>query len=125
MINLTFGTTANVYLTLSDSATLTGPNYLFVFTHRTSNEVTSFIKLYANNTSTHKERYDLFSFNVNQLFDEVGEYYYDVYEQQSTTNLIPSLATSLLESGIMRISEQAADKIEYTAYQTDNTFQTR
>jgi len=125
MINLQFGTTANVYLTLSDSATLTAPNYLFIFTHRTSNEVTSFVKLYADNTSEFKDRYDLFSFDVDQLFDETGEYYYEVYEQVSTSNTCKEDAGALLESGIMRLSEESEDTFEFKAYQTTNIFQTR
>ena len=125
MINLTFGTTANVYLTLSDSATLTAPNYLFIFTHRTSNVVTSFVKLNADDLSEFKDRYNLFSFDVDQLFDEVGEYYYEVYEQESSSNLCTTDATSLLETGIMRLSAEDEDTFTFKAYQTENTFQTR
>lgn len=125
MINLKFGTTANVYLTLSDSATLSAPNYLFIFTHRTSNEVTSFVKLNADDQSEYKDRYNLFSFDVDQLFDEVGEYYYEVYEQESTSNLCSTDATSLLETGIMRLSKEDEDQFTFKAYQPENIFQTR
>lgn len=125
MINLTFGTTANVYLTLSDSATLSAPNYLFVFTHRTSNVITSFVKLNGDDQSEYKDRYNLFSFDVDQLFDEVGEYYYEVYEQESSSNLCATDATSLLETGIMRLSKEDEDNFTFKAYQTENTFQTR
>ena len=125
MINLKFGTTANVYLTLSDSATLLAPNYLFIFTHRTSNEVTSFVKLNADDQSEYKDRYNIFTFDVDQLFDEVGEYYYEVYEQESTSNLCSTDATSLLETGIMRLSKEDEDQFTFKAYQPENIFQTR
>lgn len=125
MINLQFGTEAYVYLTLSDTATLASPNYLFIFTHRTSNKETAFVKLYTDNISEFKERYDLFTFDVDQLFDEVGEYYYEIWEQSITSNLCKTDAISMLEHGIMRIKKAEEDTFTFTTYQPKNTFTTR
>lgn len=122
MIYLTKGQTNSIILTLKEKQTLTNPNYLFVFTHRGTNIVRSFVLLQASNISTHKERYDEFSIVANTYFTnyDSGEWEYEIYEQTSTTNTDPSLATSKLETGIMRLDE--ATDFTYTKYQPNNTF---
>lgn len=126
MINLTLGTTANVYLTLTEKQTLTSPNYLFRFVQRTTNEEIKFVKKYTDDTSPYKDRYNLFSFDVDQLFcGEVGEYHYYVYEQASAYNLELDSTGKLLEEGIMRLNQAPEDTYSFTTYNTDNTFITR
>ncbi len=126
MINLTLGTEAYIYLTLTEKITLTSPNYLFVFTQRTTNEITSFVKLNAADISDFKARYNLFVFDVDVLFNtQIGEYYYDIYEQASSSNLNPTLAHGLLESGVMKINELSEDVFTYTKYNSNNIFITR
>ena len=106
MIYLTKGQTNSIILTLKEKQTLASPNYLFVFTHRGSNIVRSFVLLQAANISAHKERYDEFSIVTNTYFAtyDSGEWEYEIYEQTSTSNINPSLATKLLEVGIMRLN---------------------
>jgi hypothetical protein len=122
MIYLTKGQTNSIILTLKEKQTLASPNYLFVFTHRGSNIVRSFVLLQAANISAHKERYDEFSIVTNTYFDtyDSGEWEYEIYEQTSSTNTDPTLATSKIETGIMRLND--ATSFAYTKYQTNNTF---
>jgi len=122
MIYLTKGQTNSIILTLKEKQTLASPNYLFVFTHRGSNIVRSFVLLQAANISAHKERYDEFSIVTNTYFAtyDSGEWEYEIYEQTSTTNTDPTLATSKIETGIMRLND--ATSFAYTKYQTNNTF---
>lgn len=122
MIYLTKGQTNSIILTLKEKQTLTSPNYLFVFTHRGSNIVRSFVLLQAANISAHKERYDEFSIVTNTYFAtyDSGEWEYEIYEQTSSTNTDPTLATSKIETGIMRLND--ATSFAYTKYQTNNTF---
>lgn len=125
MIHVTKGTTANVYLTLKEKQTLANPNFLFYFKHRSTNEVVAFVRLGASNLSIYRYRYDLFQFTVNTHFlnSTEGEYEYFIYEQTSTTNIDPALATNLVESGIMNLNPSTT--FSFTKYQTSNTFVTR
>ena len=126
VINLTLGTTANVYLTLTEKETLTSPNYLFRFVQRTTNDEIKFVKKSSDDLSQYKDRYNLFSFDVDQLFcGHVGEYHYYVYEQASASNLEVDLTGNLLEEGIMRLNENPEDTYSFTTYNPDNTFITR
>lgn len=122
MIYLNKGQTNTIIFTLKEKQTLVSPNYLFVFTHRGSNIVRSFVLLQAANISAHKERYDEFSVTTNTYFQgyDSGEWEYAIYEQTSTTNTNPANATTLLETGIMRLNE--ATSFNYTTYQPNNTF---
>lgn len=126
MINLTLGTIANVYLTLTEKETLTSPNYLFRFVQRTTNDEIKFVKKSSDDLSQYKERYNLFSFDVDQLFcGMIGEYHYYVYEQASASNIEVDLTGNLLEEGIMRLNEDPEDTYSFTTYNPDNTFITR
>lgn len=104
MVALTIGSTQNVYLTLTEKQLLTDPNYLFVFTQRTTGTEYKFVKLNATDTSLFKDRYNKFSFVVNTLFPSAkrGLYVYNVYEQVSAVNTDPT-GLNLLETGLMEI----------------------
>lgn len=122
MIYLTKGQTNTIILTLREKETLPYPNYLFVCTHRGSNIVRSFVLLNGTNISVHQDRYDEFSIVTNTYFTgyDSGEWEYEIYEQLSTTNTNPALATSKLETGILRLNE--ATSFSFTKYQPNNTF---
>lgn len=122
MIHFTKGQTQDVYLTLKEKQTLASPNYLFRFKNRTTNEEVKFVRLNNTDLSAHKDRYNQFSIVVNTFFTnkDSGEWEYFIYEQTSTTNTDPALATGLLESGIMDLNE--ATQFSFTEYQTNNTF---
>lgn len=105
MIHFSKNTSSEIVLTLTEKQTLTTPNYLFWFKSRGTNQVVKFVVLNADDTSSHKERYNEFTIDVNDYFEDSpeGDWEYRIYEQTSTTNLDPSLATGLLEVGIMRL----------------------
>lgn len=125
MIYLVKGQTGTVILTLKEKQTLSAPNYLFYFKQRTSNDVVAFVLLNNTDLSAHKDRYNKFSINASTHFANklAGEWEYTIYEQASTSNLNPTLATGLLETGIMRLDETTT--FDFTEYETTNTFKVR
>jgi hypothetical protein len=125
MIYLIKGQTSDVIVTLTEKQTLTAPNYLFYFINRTSNDVVAFVKLNNTDTSAYKDRFNKFSINATTFFTNKlsGEWTYYIYEQASTSNVNPDLAASLLETGILRLSDSTT--FEFTEYETNNTFKVR
>jgi len=122
MVYLTKGVTSEIILTLKEKQTLSSPNYLFVFTHRGSNVAVKFVLLNNQDTSLHKERFNQFSLVTNTYFAnyDSGEWGYQIYEQTSSSNVNPANATSLLETGIMRLNDSTT--FSFTKYQTNNTY---
>lgn len=91
----------NWYLTLTEKVTIANPYFLFAFTHRLTNEVTTVI---LSDISTHKERYNQFAVVEGSTFTlDAGEFEYQVYAQTSPSNLSPALANELVESGILKV----------------------
>jgi hypothetical protein len=126
MMYLKLGTVVDVLLPLKDAETLASPDYLFRFVQRTTNEEITFVKTSGQDTSAYPDRYRKFSFNVDQLFcGMIGEYYFYVYEQMSSSNLDYTAAGSLLTFGVASLVEADGDTYEVTHYNTDNTFITR
>ena len=84
---------------------MTAPNYLFVFTGRSTKTTIKFILLNNADISLYKDRYNRFSID-NALFTnaKVQQYTYNVYEQSSTTNL-DTTGLNLLETGIMELKQ--------------------
>jgi hypothetical protein len=105
MIHLTKGQTNTIILTLTEKQLLINPNYLFVFTNRSTNNVIKFVVLNASDLSLYKDRYNEFSIVTNTNFSSAleGQYTYEVYEQASSSNTnITGL--NKLETGIMWLS---------------------
>lgn len=117
--------TNNMILTLTEKQTLALPNYLFYFKHRTTNEVIAFVRLFATDISLFKSRYNKFQLVTNTFFLNAtnGEWQYNIYEQASAVNLLPSLATTMLESGYMRLGDIGV--VSYSTHSSNNTFKTR
>jgi hypothetical protein len=123
MIHLTKSETNTIVMTLTEKQLLTNPNYLFVFTNRSSNNVIKFVVLNASDTSLYKDRYNEFSIVTNTNFSSAleGQYTYDVYEQTSTSNLnITGL--NKLETGIMWLS---GSTLTYNQFTTTDTYTIR
>ena len=123
MIHLTKGQTNTIVMTLTEKQLLTNPNYLFVFTNRSSNNVIKFVVLNASDISLYKERYNEFNIVTNTNFSSAleGQYTYEVYEQTSTTNLnITGL--NKLETGIMWLS---GSTLTYNQFTTTDTYTIR
>lgn len=125
MIYLTKGQTSDVIVTLTEKQTLSSPNYLFYFINRSDNDTVAFVKLNNTDTSAYKDRFNKFSINASAYFNNTlaGEWTYYIYEQASTSNVNPDLATSLLETGILRLDDSTT--FEFTEYETNNTFKVR
>ena len=64
-----------------------------------------FVVLNNQDTSSYKDRFNQFSLVTNTYFANYqdSEWDYKIYEQTSTSNTNPALATGLLEIGIMRL----------------------
>ena len=105
MLNLVKGVTSDIIVTLTEKQLLTAPNYLFVFTGRTTNTDVKFVLLNAADISTAKSRYNKFSINSALFADaEAQQYTYNIYEQASTSNT-DQTGLNLLETGIMVLNE--------------------
>lgn len=123
MIHLTKGQTDSIILTLTEKQLLTNPNYLFVFTNRSSNLQVKFVQLNAADVSLYKDRYNKFSIVTNTYFGSSlnGQYVYNIYEQVSTSNTDPT-GLNLLETGILELN---GTSISYAQYSTTNTYKIR
>lgn len=106
MIHFTKNSSSEIVLTLNEKQTLSTPNYLFWFKSRGTNQEVAFVVLNAADTSGFKDRFNEFTINVNNYFIDSpeGDWEYKIYEQTSTSNIDPTLATNLLEVGIMRLN---------------------
>ena len=123
MIHLTKGETNTIVMTLTEKQLLTNPNYLFVFTNRSSNNVIKFVILNTSDTSQYKDRYNEFNVTTNTNFASAleGQYTYEVYEQASTSNTnITGL--NKLETGIMWLS---GSTLSYNQFTTTDTYTIR
>ena len=124
MLQLTYGQAGEkIIVTLNELKTLTDPYYLFRFKHVETKQVVSLIFAAAVDESPHPARYNQFNVaTVTSFLDKpVGEWHYSVYEQASSSNTDPEVATGLLEKGkllLLPASEYELDAI----YGNDTTF---
>lgn len=125
MIHLTKGETNKIVVTLTEKSQLTNPNYLFVFKSLENNKLVKFVLLNANDISSYKERFNEFEIVVNDYFStaKIGEYTYTIYEQASTTNLDPLLASNILEVGQMSLKNSS--NFNFTTRNSTNTYNVR
>ena len=109
-----------VALNLTNITTISSPTYLFELVNNQTNEKFYFI---APDTSQFTYRYNLFlvqvKSNPNPLAGEVDlvipeEYQYNIYEQQSTTNLNPANSGALIQTGILRYDKEYTNRQAYT-----------
>lgn len=113
-----------IIVTLTELQTLDEPYYLFVFTHVVTKQVVSFIRGQVDDESDYPSRYNQFNVDTSTVFlaKPTGEWYYEVYEQESAVNTDPSLAEGLIESGKMLL--YAASNFSFTKYDEPVTFKT-
>jgi hypothetical protein len=126
MLHLTKGQTETVILTLKEKQQLVNSNFLFYFKSKVNNTEVKFVVLAVNDLSGYKDRFNEFSLVVNTYFATAlpGEYGYTIYEQTSSSNLDPSLATGILETGQMELNNST--DFEFTTYNaTTNTYKVR
>lgn len=115
-------TSASIVVTLNEMVTITGPYYLFVFTHITTKDVVSFVLAQSDDTSLYQSRYNKFILNPSVLFagTQPGEWNYVVYEQASATNTDVTLTAGVLEYGKLLLY-RAVD-FAFTNYDTPTSF---
>lgn len=113
-----------ITLTLTEKCTLDAPVFLFHLLHRQTGNEYTFI---AQDITLYPNRYNEFSIvekaGANNLNSEVtlpytGQYYYAVYEQESTTNLDIEQATTIVETGICIVLGEASEETVYEATET-------
>jgi hypothetical protein len=117
MIRLNLGSNV-VVLTLSEKVTISNPKFLFEFINNQTQQ-----KYYciASDTSLYTERYNKFTIVVktttpSPLIGEIqiplgDEYTYNVYEQVSSTNLVPTGLTAV-ENGLMTYDKTMTSRIQ-------------
>lgn len=123
MIHFTKGETNTIVMTLTEKQLLVNPNYIFVFTNRSSNNVIKFVVLHTSDLSLYPYRYNEFEIETDIQFSSAleGQYTYEVYEQVSTTNLnITDL--NKVETGIMWLS---GSTLSYNQFTTTDTYTIR
>jgi hypothetical protein len=126
MLHLTKGNTDIIVVTLTEKCTINAPNYLWVCTSRTTNEVVKFIFLFASDITSASIRYNKFLFNTNSKFANStnGEWSYTVYQQASTTNLDPTLAAGIIETGQLTLNDES--QFAFNTYtKVNNTYKVR
>jgi hypothetical protein len=118
MIVITKGEFKNIYFTGTESALLSNPYFLFIFTNRVTQEVVKFVVTNESNTL----RYDAFYLDVDSIFlnSETGMWTYQIYEQLSSSNT-NSTGLNMVEDGYMYLN--SAIVFEPTTYnEQSNTF---
>lgn len=121
MIELVRGDVSEmIIVTLNEKKTLASPFYLFVFTHAETKVAVAFVA--GADQSLFQDRYNQFEINtaVKFLNKPDGEWLYEVYEQESDSNINPTLSTSLVENGKMRLRETS--DFTYTEYNQAVTY---
>lgn len=114
-------TSYDMVLTLTESVTLSAPNYLFVFTHVTTKDVVAFVILNSSDLSSYQYRYNEFNIDPSVLFagKNRGEWHYGVYEQASVSNLDPT-GLNNLEYGKLMLDP--ATGFAYSEYDSPTSF---
>lgn len=116
--------TNNRILTLAEKTTLKNVVYLFEVINDQSSEVKCFI---AKDISPNPVRYNEFNFIENATEDLLngtfkleltGFYTYNVYEQTSTTNLDPTLATNKIETGKLEVPDNTTATTQFNGNQS-------
>ena len=128
MIRLNLGSNV-VVLTLSEKITISSPNFLFEFINNQTQ-----IKYYciASDLSLYPERYNKFNIIVktttpSPLVGEIqiplgDEYTYNVYEQVSSTNLVPT-GLNVVENGLMTYDKVITSRVELESTLTRKAYE--
>jgi hypothetical protein len=122
MIVLTKGNTSESFVvTLNEKRTLATGYYLFLFTHFTTRNIVAKIYAFAEDDSSYPDRYNSFEINTQSLFGggPVGQWFYQVYEQESPSNTDPEGLTQV-ECGVMVLNPQV--EFEREQYDINTTF---
>jgi hypothetical protein len=128
MIRLNLGSNVVVF-TLSEKITISSPNFLFEFINNQTQ-----IKYYciSADLSLYPERYNKFTIVVktttpSPLVGEIqiplgDEYTYNVYEQVSSTNLVPT-GLNVVENGLMTYDKIITSRVEQESTLTRKAYE--
>ena len=114
-----------LYVSVSMHKTLSNPYYLLSMEHLQTGKKYQVIpeNVTAVTGSPYNNRYDILKVGVYETedrvngrvyIDEVGQFFYSIREQVSSTNLDPSLSGEKLEAGIMFFDQAFSDTFYYT-----------
>ena len=115
-----------LYVSVSPHKTLSNPYYLLSMEHGQTGKKYQVIpeNVTSVSGSPYNQRYDIlkvgvFESGVNPTggtinIDEVGQFFYSIREQVSSTNLNPSLSGDKLEEGILIVSTDFTDTYYYS-----------
>lgn len=120
----------NVPLTLEEKTTLTGTvYYLFEFENDTTK--TKYYQIFTDISVAGVARQNSNLFNIEVInsgsgankiiLGNVGQYHYTIYQQASSTNLDPDLASGIVERGMMWLSD-ATDRSIYIQHEIEVTY---
>ena len=113
MIQLNEGTSGNIVaLTLNENTTISAPiYYLFEFIGQDTNTSVEFL---ATDTTWDRCRFNLFNIelvsvaNIDLTQAKInlsgGRYKYNIYQQNSSSNLIPANALGVVETGFVQVN---------------------
>jgi hypothetical protein len=118
MLHITKGVEAQVIFTGYELATLTDPNYLFIFTSATEEEIKFVPILFFIETNRYQKALILDT----QFADaEAGTWRYRIREQVSSTNTDEALSGNIVEEGFMMLENNTTfEVVEYS--NQDNQF---
>ncbi len=134
MLLITRGTNNTLVMTLTEKSTLTSPYYLMKLVNDTTRELKLFVL--ASDQSLYQNRYNEFVLTeVNSLGAEVltsgtvmlkptGFWTYEVFEQSDPTNLHVENATTLVETGKVKVIGTDTEYVEHqppTSYKAYGT----
>lgn len=114
-----------IALTLTERTTISNPNYLFEFINNQTKQVYTCICGEVSATS----KYNLFDItegvddrtNSSLILGLAGQYYYNIHQQSSSTNLDPDLAQGIVERGYM-VLEGVVDEIRWVSNEINITY---
>lgn len=110
MIYITKNSTNYLITTLTELVTLTGTTYFLVhLEHQNSNIQYNVICQDVSSATTRYNKLKLVestspNYTASTLTLGEGEYIYKIYEQSSNTNLNPDLSTSMVEKGLLFVT---------------------
>lgn len=115
-------TNTDLIVTLTELSTLTSPFfYLFVFKHIETKAEVKFILSTEDDLSEFKYRFNKWNISIDDLFPDalIGDYLYNVYEQESDTDLSVT-GKRIVEYGKMQLLP--VDNFAYENYDTTTTY---
>lgn len=110
MQTVTRGANNVLVFTLTERVTLSSPVFLMRVQSRSTNQIKRFIL--PANQSSETARYDQFTITETSGSEiltsgtvtlTAGDWNYEIYEQSSSSNLLETSSTTLLEKGILRV----------------------